>query len=140
MKDKLDKLAAIQREIVEKSKELSHKDEFRPEDEAAAKEIRQSKDLMAEVVEQMLTDAHIFPDLKPSNELRSELTQIYEDVDQADKQEVAEEKLTPQEIAVQKEDSLLKSMDELAFRKKIKQRSSTKAKRNTISLLQKPAG
>ena len=112
MKDKLGKLAEIQREIVEKSKELSHKDQFRPEDQAAAKEIQQSKDLMAAVVEQMLTDAHIFPDLKPSNELRSELTQIFEDVNQADKQDVAEGKLKPEEIAVQKEDSLLKGIEE----------------------------
>jgi len=112
MKDKLDKLAAIQREIVEKSKELSHKDEFRPEDQAAAKEIRQSKDLMAEVVEQMLTDAHAFPDLKPSNELRSELTQIYEDVEQTDKQDAADGKLKPQEIAVQKEDGILKAIED----------------------------
>jgi len=112
MKDKLDKLAEIQREIVEKSNELAHKDEFRPEDIATAKEIRQSKDLMKEVVEQMLTDAHIFPDLKPSNELRSELTQIYEDVEQADKQDVADGKLKPQEIAVQKEDGILQAIEQ----------------------------
>ena len=112
MKEKLDKLAAIQREIVEKSKELSHRDQFRPEDIATAKEIQQSKDLMAEVVEQMLTDAHAFPDLKPSNELRSELTQIYEDVMQTDKQDVADGKLKPQEIAVQKEDGILQAIEQ----------------------------
>jgi hypothetical protein len=111
MKEKLDKLAAIQREIIEKSKELAHKDQFRPEDLATAKEIKKEKDLMAQMVEQMLTDAHIFPDLKPSNELRSELTQIYEDVIQSDKQDVAEGKLTPQEIAVQKEDGILQEIE-----------------------------
>ena len=112
MKDKLEKLAAIQREIVEKSKELAHKDQFNPADQATAKEIKESKDLMAEVVEQMLTDAHIFPDLKPSNELRDELTQIYEDVIQTDKDQAAEGKLTPQEIAVQKEDSILQAIEQ----------------------------
>ena len=112
MKDKLEKLAAIQREIVEKSKELARKDQFNPDDVATAKEIKESKDLMAEVVEQMLTDAHIFPDLKPSNELRSELTQIYEDVIQTDKEQAAEGKLTPQEIAVQKEDGILKAIEQ----------------------------
>ena len=112
MKDKLDKLAAIQREIVEKSKELARKDQFNPADVATAKEIKESKDLMAEVVEQMLTDAHIFPDLKPSNELRSELTQIYEDVIQTDKDQAAEGKLTPQEIAVQKEDGILQAIEQ----------------------------
>ena len=112
LKGKLDQLAAIQREIVEKSKELAHKNEFRPEDQAEAREIQQSKDLMAQVVEQMLTDAHIFPDLKPSNELRSELTEIYEDVIQSDKQDVAEGKLRPQDIAVQKEDGLLQAIEQ----------------------------
>ena len=67
---------------------------------------------MAEAVEQMLTDAHAFPELKPSNELRSELTQIYEDVIQEDKQAAAEGTLKPSEIAVQKEDSLLKAIEE----------------------------
>lgn len=111
-KDRLGRLAEIQREIVEKSKELARKDDFRPEDLATAKEIQQSKDLMAEAVEQMLTDAHVFPELKPSNELRSELTQIYEDVIQSDKQEAAQGTLKPSEIAVQKEDSLLKAIEE----------------------------
>ena len=112
MKDKLERLADIQRNIVEKSKELARKDEFRPEDIATSKEIKKEKDLMAEAVEQMLTDAHAFPDLKPSNELRSELTQIYEDVIQSDKQDAAEGKLKPSEIAVQKEEGLLKAIEQ----------------------------
>ncbi|HWB60741.1 MAG TPA: hypothetical protein VG733_14695, partial [Chthoniobacteraceae bacterium] len=112
MKARLEKLADIQREIVEKSKELARKDQFNPDDVATAKEIQESKDLMKEVVEQMLTDAHIFPDLKPSNELRDELTQIYEDVQQTDKEQAAEGKLTPQEIAVQKEDGILQAIEQ----------------------------
>lgn len=112
MKDKLAQLAEVQRDIVEKSKDLAKKNDFRPEDVATAKEILKSKDLMAEAIEQMLTDAHAFPDLKPSNELRSELTQIYEDVIQSDKQEAAEGSLKPTEIAVQKEEGLLKAIEE----------------------------
>ena len=111
LKDKLERLADIQRDIVEKSKELAHKDDFRPEDIATSKEIKKAKDLMAEAVEQMLTDAHAFPELKPSNELRSELTQIFEDVIQSDKQDASEGKLKPSEIAVQKEESLLKDIE-----------------------------
>ena len=111
LKTKLDQLAATQHEIIEKSKELAHKDEFRPEDQATAKQIQLSKDQMAKAVEQMLTDAHIFPDMKPSNELRSELTQIYEDVMQTDKQDAAEGKLTPKDIAVQKEDEILQAIE-----------------------------
>lgn len=110
-KEKLAKLAEIQKEILEKSKELARKDQFSPEDVATAKEISETKKLMAEVVEQMLTDAHVFPDLKPSNELRSELTSIYEDVIQADKEDAAEGKLKPEEIAVQKEDGILQEIE-----------------------------
>jgi len=112
LKDKLGALAETQREIVEKSKELAHKDEFRPEDMATSKEIKKAKDLMAEAVEQMLTDAHAFPELKPSNELRSELTQIFEDVIQSDKEAAAQGTLKPSEIAVQKEEGLLKAIEQ----------------------------
>lgn len=108
---KLEKLAEIQREIVEKTKEMARKNEFRPEDVATAKEIQKSKDLMKEVVEQMVTDMHAFPEMKPGNEMKAELVSIYEDVIQADKQEVAEGKLKPNEIAVQKEQGILDAIE-----------------------------
>ena len=85
---------------------------MRPEDIATAEDMKKGKDLMAEVVEQMLTDAHVFPEMKPSNELRGELTQIYEDVIQADKADAAAGKLTATEVAVQKEDSLLQAIEQ----------------------------
>ena len=110
--DKLEKLAQIQREVVEKSKEIARKADMRPEDVATAEEMKKGKDLMAEVVEQMLTDAHVFPDMRPSNELRGELTQIYEDVIQADKADAAAGNIKPNEIAVQKEDSLLQAIEQ----------------------------
>ena len=112
MADKLEKLAEIQREVVEKSKEIARKAEMRPEDVATAKEMKKGKDLMAEVVEQMLTDAHAFPDLHPSNELRGELTQIYEDVIQTDKAEAAAGLLKANEVIVQKEDGLLQAIEQ----------------------------
>ena len=111
MKDKLGKLENIQRDIIEKSKEQAHKDELDPNDRAAAQEIKASKDLMAKVVEQMLTDAHIMPDIKSGDVLRSELVEIYEDVIQADKNEAAEGKLKANEVAVQKEDGILQMME-----------------------------
>jgi hypothetical protein len=112
LQDKLDKLIAIQHEVVEKSKELARKDQFNPDDQAVAKEIKETKDLMKDVVEQMLTDAHAFPELKPGNELRSELVNIFEDVIQTDKAEAAEGNLKPQEIAVQKEEGILQALEE----------------------------
>ncbi len=111
MQQKLEQLAQIQKEIVEKSQEMARKNEFRPEDIATANEMQESKDLMKEVVEKMVTDMHAFPDMKPGNEMKSELVSILEDVQQADKQDVAEGKLKPSEIAVQKEQGILDAIE-----------------------------
>jgi len=111
MKDKLGKLENIQRDIIEKSKEQAHKDELDPNDMAVGKEMKASKDLMTKVVEQMLTDAHVMPDIKAGNELRSELVEIYNDVIQADKEAAEAGKLKVSELACQKEDSILSAME-----------------------------
>jgi hypothetical protein len=60
----------------------------------------------------MVTDMHAFPDMKPGNEMRGVLSQILEEVDQADKQDVAEGKLKPTELAVQKEQGLLDAIEQ----------------------------
>jgi hypothetical protein len=111
MKGKLDKLAEIQREILEKSKELARKAEFRPEDVATAKEFNEQKDLMKDVLEQMTTDLQAFPETKSGNEMKGEIVSIFEDVQQADKEDVAKNKLKPQEIAVQKEQGILDGIE-----------------------------
>ena len=100
--------------MVEKSKALAAKDEFRPEDVAVAKELAAKKEELAKLIEQMLTDAHAFTDLRPMNELREELTKIYEDVIQQDAEQAAAGKLKPSEIAVQKEESLLEALEKAA--------------------------
>ncbi len=110
MKQKLEKLAQIQRDIVEKSKDMARKDEFRPEDIATAKEIQEQKDLMKEVIEQMTTDLQAFPDMKPGNEMKVELMEVFEDVQQTDKAEVAAGKLKSEDIAVQKEQGILDAL------------------------------
>ena len=66
---------------------------------------------MAKVVEQMLLDAAIFPDMNISNELKAMLTTIFEDVKQDDLDAIAKNKLKPSEIAVQKEDAILKAIE-----------------------------
>lgn len=111
MKDKITKLENIQREIIEKSKDIAKKDAMNPEDVSQSQEIRQSKDLMAKVIEQMLTDAHVLPDLTPANELRATLLSIKEEVKQLDEEAAKKGELKPQEIAVQKEDGLLKGLE-----------------------------
>ena len=111
IREQLGAMVERQRDTVEKSKQLAAKDEFRPEDKAVAKELGERRKELAAEIEQMLTDAHIFPDLRPVNELREELTKIYEDVIQQDKEQARAGELKPQEIAVQKEDSLLQALE-----------------------------
>jgi hypothetical protein len=112
LKDRLELLAAIQKEILEKSKELSRKTDFKPEDYSVMKEIAKSKELMAAAIEQMLKDGHIFPDVKQGNEMQVELTKIFEDVIQADKKDVEAGNIKPVEIAVQKEEGILKAIEQ----------------------------
>jgi hypothetical protein len=107
MAAKLEKLQAIQEKIVEKSKEIARKNEATPADLAAAEELRDLKDLLQEAIEQMLKDAHIYPDLTPANELRNILTEIWEDVAQTDKEAVRKGELKATEIAVEKDEALL---------------------------------
>ncbi|KAB2642274.1 MAG: DUF4175 domain-containing protein [Verrucomicrobia bacterium] len=112
-----EKLAALveqQRAVVEKSQALAAKDQFSPEDVAVAKELAAKKAELAKLIEQMLTDAHALPDLRPMNELREELTKIYEDVIQQDTAQAAAGALKPSEIAVQKEESLLTDLEKAA--------------------------
>ncbi len=112
-----EKLAAAieqQRAVAEKSKELARKDGSSPEDEATAAEIETARQQLAELIEQMLVDAHLFPDLRPMNELREELTKIYEDVIQQDAAQAAADALKPTEIAVNKEDALLQALEKAA--------------------------
>lgn len=112
--EKLDALVEQQRAVVEKSKELASKDDFSPEDVARAKELAAEKAAIEKLIEQMLTDAHALPDLKPMNELREELTKIYEDVIQQDTAKALAGELKPSEIAVQKEESLLAALEKAA--------------------------
>ncbi len=111
MQQKLDRLAEIQKEIVEKSKDMARKDQFDKNDIAAQSEITEQKELMKDVLEQMTTDLQAFPDMKPGNEMKGEIVSILEDVQQADKQDVAEGKLKPQDIAVQKEQGILDGIE-----------------------------
>ena len=100
IREKLEALVEQQKAVVEKSKALAAKHEMRPEDVAVAKELAAEKAELASLIEQMLTDAHVFPDLRPMNELREELTKIYEDVIQQDAEAAAAGELKPNEIAV----------------------------------------
>ncbi len=114
LRGKLDALVEQQKAVVEKSKELAAKNEFSPEDVSQAKELAAKKAELEKLIEQMLTDAHALPELKPMDELKQELTKIFEDVIQQDAEQAAAGQLKPSEIAVQKEESLLDALEKAA--------------------------
>jgi hypothetical protein len=66
---------------------------------------------MGKVVEGMLTDASIFPDMIISNELKAQLSSIFEDVKQEDLDKIAKNQLKPGDIPVQKEDAILAGIE-----------------------------
>ena len=112
MEAKLTKLAELQREVIEKSKERARKDQVSKDDENTAAEIARTKDVMGKTVEGMLTDANVFPDMIISNELKAQLSSIFEDVKQEDLAAIAKNQLKPQDAPVQKEDALLKLIED----------------------------
>ncbi len=111
MKVKLEKLVQIQKEIVEKTKDLARKDEFDANDVATAKEFSMQKDLMKYVIEQMTTDLQAFPEMKPAHEMKDQLMSVFEDVQQADLEASRKGQIKPEEIAVQKEQGLLDALE-----------------------------
>ena len=107
LREDLNTLAEMQKEVIEKSQELASKDTANAEDVAVASALAKLKSEMEQLLEKMLTDAHVFPDLRPMNTLRDELTKIFEDVIQSDKEAARANQLKPTEIAVQKEQGIL---------------------------------
>ena len=59
----------------------------------------------------MLTDANVFPDMIISNELKAVLSSIFEDVKQDDLDAIANHKLKPSDVPVQKEDGILAAIE-----------------------------
>lgn len=111
MHAELEALESIQREVVELSRERSRKIDAGADDIALGEAMEENKQQLVDALEKMLTDMHIFPELKTSNELRSQLLEIYEDVLQADKDAVAAGTLEARETAVQKEEFILSEIE-----------------------------
>ena len=113
MKAKLGRAGRTPARRARKSKELARKDQFSPDDLAAAKEIARTKDLMAKVVEQMLTGREHFPGHGHRQRVAgSQLTSIFEDVKQDDLDAIAKNASSSRaDIPVQKEDGLLAAIE-----------------------------
>ena len=56
-------------------------------------------------------DAHVWPDIQSYEELRMSVNEIFEDVIQADKEDINKNNLKPSEVAVQKEDGLMAAIE-----------------------------
>jgi hypothetical protein len=109
--ERLRNLADVQKDIVEKTKEMARRAELRPDDVAQMDELKKTKDLVKEAVEQMTTDLQAFPDTKAGNEMKDALMQVLEDVEQEDLEDVLAGNKKPTEIAVQKEQGMLDALE-----------------------------
>jgi hypothetical protein len=109
--ERLRNLADVQKDIVEKTKEMARKTELRPDDVAQMDELKKTKDLVKEAVEQMTTDMQAFPDTKAGNEMKDALMQVFEDVEQEDLEDVLAGNKKPTEVAVQKEQGMLDALE-----------------------------
>ncbi len=86
-KKKVDKMADVQKAIkqvaaqLRKNQDLAEEGPLSPEDLEDLTEARQN---MAEVVEQLIEDMHLLPQMSASDDLIGEFSEIYEDVKQAE--------------------------------------------------------
>ncbi|MEK0445556.1 MAG: hypothetical protein RLZZ399_877 [Verrucomicrobiota bacterium] len=111
LNEKLRNLTDVQRDIVEKTNEMARKTELRPDDVAQMDELKKTKDLLKEAIEQMTTDLQAFPETKAGNEMKDAMMQVFENVDQADLEDALAGNLKASELAVQKEKGLLDALE-----------------------------
>lgn len=106
--EKLGKLEKRQNHIAEVTRDLTKRHGL---DDATRKELGKmdkEQEKWKDLVEQLAQDLYQFPELPVSNELNSKMREIFEDVDQA----IDSANAPSVEIAVQKEDALLKAIEE----------------------------
>lgn len=111
LNEKLKNLTEIERDIVQKTEEMARKAEIRADDVAEMDELKKTKDLVKEAIEQMTTDLQAFPDTKAGNEMKDLLMQVFEDTEQEDLEDVLAGNKKPSEIAVQKEQGMLDALE-----------------------------
>lgn len=111
LNEKLKNLTEIEKDIVQKTEEMARKSEIRADDLAEMDELKKTKDLVKEAVEQMTTDLQAFPDTKAGNEMKDLLMQVFENTEQEDLEDVLAGNKKPTEIAVQKEQGLLDALE-----------------------------
>lgn len=118
-KERLDRLTELQQSVTEVAQQLNATKDRRDgrEDEfdhaAELDEVREDVD---DAIEELIKDMHLFPPSDISNDLLSEMGEIFEDVKQA---EGSEEKAV-QEIAVERDEGLLAKLKEM--QKKMEER------------------
>jgi hypothetical protein len=111
LNEKLKNLVDIEKDILQKTQEMARKSEIRADDVAEMDELKKTKDLVKEAIEQMTTDLQAFPDTKAGNEMKDVMMQVFEDTEQEDLEDVLAGNKKPTEIAVQKEQGLLDALE-----------------------------
>jgi hypothetical protein len=115
-KEKAEKLAELQGAVKEISEELERsKDLTEGKTEKlnmTAEELKEIRQNMQDVVEQMAKDLHMFPEIPACNEIMEKNREVFEDIEQAKGSENA----PVEEIAVDRDEGLLEAL------KKVKER------------------
>ena len=111
-REKVDKLAKVQQAITEVAEQL-HKTEdltegrtTRPED---LQDLAEARENIAEAIEQLVQDLHLLPPMSVSNDLLSEMSEIYEDITQAEGS--ADDPIS--EVAVDRDEGLLEMLKKM---------------------------
>lgn len=85
-KEKVDKLVDLQEAITEVARDMEARADLRDEDAQEtgefAQDLTEARENIADAIEQLAKDLHIHPDLNVSNDLLTDLAEIYEQVDQ----------------------------------------------------------
>ncbi|MCC7191253.1 MAG: hypothetical protein IT444_00600 [Phycisphaeraceae bacterium] len=118
-KEKVDKLTDIQQKITEVSKQLQKTQDLSEGKEMDAqdlKDLAEARKALEDVMEQLIKDMHLLPDMSASNDLLEELSEVFEKV----KQEAGSENQQVSEVAVDRDEATLAALR--AMQKKMGER------------------
>lgn len=118
-KEKVDKLADMQQKITEVSRQLQKTQDLSEGKEMDAQDLKdlvEARKALEDVLEQLIKDMHLLPDMSASNDLLEELSEVYEKV----KQEAGSANAPVSEVAVDRDEATLAAFK--AMQKKMGER------------------
>lgn len=111
-KDRVDKLVELQRSVTEVAEQLEKtrdRRDGRADEVDIARELEDVRQDIADAIEELVKDMHLFPTSDISNDLLTEMAEIYEDITQKE----GSENQAVQEIAVDRDEGLLAALKKM---------------------------